>query len=278
MSAIDLDRYFARIGYDGPRAPTLQVLERLHAQHVERIPFENLSPFLGEPVRLDPASLEAKLVATGRGGYCFEHNLLFSYVLLELGFDLRRLAARVRWNVAPNVVTPRSHMLLRLFIDGREHIADVGFGGLTLTTPLRLEAGVEQATPHEPHRLIAAGDGYVLEACVAGEWQALYAFDLHEQQVADFEVSSWYLCHHPQSPFVTGVIAARAAPGRRYALRNTRFAVHHTGGATERRFLRDVAEFREVLSGPLAIELPAAADLDERLARLIAAHPRDATS
>src|SRR5258708_22837614 len=66
MSAIDLDRYFARIGYDGPRAPTRQVLERLHAQHVERIPFENLSPFLGEPVRLDPASLEAKLVATRR--------------------------------------------------------------------------------------------------------------------------------------------------------------------------------------------------------------------
>jgi N-hydroxyarylamine O-acetyltransferase len=164
-------------------------------------------------------------------------------------------------------------MLLRLEIGGREHIADVGFGGLTLTAPLRLEAGVEQATPHEPHRLVAAGAGYVLEALVAGEWQALYQFELHEQQVADYEVSSWYLCNHPQSQFVTGLIGARAAPGRRYALRNTRFAVHHAGGATERRFLRDVAEYREVLAGPLAIELPDSPELDERLARLIAAHP-----
>ena len=273
MSAIELDRYFARIGYDGPAQPTLRTLERLHALHVERIAFENLSPFLGEPVRLDPASLQDKLLERGRGGYCFEHNLLFSYVLLELGFELRRLAARVRWNVAPGVVTPRSHMLLWLDIGGREHIADVGFGGLTLTAPLRLEAGVEQATPHEPHRLVAAGAGYVLEALVAGVWQALYQFELHEQQVADYEVSSWYLCNHPQSQFVTGVIAARAEPGRRYALRNTRFAVHHAGGATERRFLRDVAEYREVLGGPLAIQIPDAPELDERLERLIAAHP-----
>ena len=275
MSAIELDRYFARIGYGGPAQPTLRTLERLHALHVERIPFENLSAFLGEPVRLDPASLQAKLLDSGRGGYCFEHNLLFSHVLLGLGFELRRLAARVRWNVGPGVVTPRSHMLLWLRIGEREHIADVGFGGLTLTAPLSLEAGVEQATPHEPYRLAAAAGGYILEARVAGVWQALYAFELHEQQVVDYEVSSWYLCHHPQSQFVTGVIAARAAPGLRYALRNTRLAVHHAGGTTERRTLRDVVEYREALSGPLAIELPDSPHLDERLARLIAAHPPD---
>src|SRR5260221_12061847 len=147
VSAIDIDRYFARIGYDVPREPTLRTLERVHALHVEHIPFENLSPFLGEPVRLDPASLQKKLVESGRGGYCFEHNLLFSHVLLGLGFELRRLAARVRWNVAPGVVTPRSHMLLWLDVGGREHIADVGFGGLPPPAPLRPAAGGPGATP-----------------------------------------------------------------------------------------------------------------------------------
>src|SRR5258706_8569987 len=137
VSAIDIDRYFARIGYDGPREPTLRTLERVHALHVEHIPFENLSPFLGEPVRLDPASLQDKLVESGRGGYCFEHNLLFSHVLLGLGFELRRLAARVRWNVAPGVVTPRSHMLLWLDIGGGPRIAPGRVGRRSLSTPLR---------------------------------------------------------------------------------------------------------------------------------------------
>jgi N-hydroxyarylamine O-acetyltransferase len=277
MSVMDLDRYFARIGFKGPAPPTLETLARLHQLHVEHIPFENLSPFLGEPVKLDPASLQAKLVESGRGGYCYEHNLLFSHVLIELGFEVRRLGARVLWNARPGIIPPRTHMLILLRIGAAAHIADVGFGGLTLTAPLRLEAGVEQATPHEAHRLVASGEAYVLEALVAGQWQALYSFELCEQQVADYEVCSWYLCHFPMSGFLTGILAARAAPDRRYALRNTRLAVHHRDGRTEKRFIGDVAEYRELLSGPFAIRLPDSASLDERLAALIAANPEART-
>src|SRR5258705_13086230 len=97
----DLGAYFERIGYTGSAAPSLATLEDLHALHVEAIAFENLSPFLGEPVNLDLASLEAKLVRGGRGGWCFEHNLLFSHVLIALGYDVTRLPARPRWNVPP---------------------------------------------------------------------------------------------------------------------------------------------------------------------------------
>lgn len=273
MEAIDLDAYFARVGYDGPAAPTLATLTRLHALHAAAIPFENLSPFLGEPVRLDAASLEDKLVARARGGWCFEHNLLFSHVLEAIGFEVTRLAARVRWNVPANVVTPRSHCLMRVGLSGRDYIADVGFGGLTLTSPLRLEAGVEQATPHEPHRIAAAGSGYALEAKVAGEWQTLYTFEMHEQQLADYEVSNWYLCHHPQSQFVTGLIAARAAPGERHALRNTRYAIHRRDGSTGRRTIASVDEYLATLAGPLGIRVPASPLLTEKLRWLIEADP-----
>ena len=269
----DLDAYFRRLGFRGKAAPTLGVLERLHALHAEKIPFENLSPFLGEPVRLDLGSLQAKLLESGRGGWCFEHNLLLSHMLLEIGFKVTRLAARVRWNVPSSVITPRSHMLLLLELEEGNYIADVGFGGLTLTAPLRLAAGVEQATPHEPHRLVAAGAGYILEAKVAGEWQTLYTFELHEQQIVDYEVSNWYLCNHPQSQFVTGIVAARAAPDRRHALRNTRYAIHYPGGRTEKRFITDVAEYREALAGPFEIRLPAAPGLDAKLQRMIDANP-----
>lgn len=269
MQEIDLEAYFARVGYDGPATPTLATLSRLHALHAAAIPFENLSPFLGEPVRLDAASLQDKLVARERGGWCFEQNLLFSYVLEAVGFELTRLAARVRWNVPANVISPRSHCLMRIPIEGRDYIADVGFGGLTLTAPLRLETGVEQATPHEPHRIVASGSGYALEAKVAGEWQALYTFELHEQQIADYEVSNWYLCHHPQSIFVNGILAARAGAAERHALRNTRYAIHYPDGRTERRVLSSASEMREVLEGPFRVALPEAPNLDAKLALLV---------
>src|SRR5262245_3255513 len=119
---IDLDAYFARIGYDGSREPTLRTLQRIHSLHPRVIAFENLSPFLGEPVRLDPDSLQDKLLRRGRGGWCFEQNLLLSHVLLELGFDVRRLAARVRWNVPPGVTGPRSHMLMRVRLPEGDYI------------------------------------------------------------------------------------------------------------------------------------------------------------
>jgi N-hydroxyarylamine O-acetyltransferase len=269
--APDLGAYFRRIGYAGPATPSLAVLRELHRLHAAAIPFENLAAFLGEPIPLDIPSLEAKLVHAGRGGWCFEQNLLFARVLEAIGFDVRRLGARVRWNAAPGQVGPRSHMLLEVAVDGAPWLADVGFGGQSLTAPLRLEAGPEQETPHESFRLAAEGDVFVLEASVEGEWRALYAFDRVAQHLADYEVANWYLAHHPRSHFVTGLVAARAAPGKRHALRNARYAIHRRDGGTERRTLASAAALRSVLEVDLAIPLPGDARLDERLEALVRA-------
>ena len=267
----DLDAYFTRLGYDGPRAPRLRMLERIHALHAEKIPFENLSPFVGEPVRLDLDSLQDKLLARGRGGWCFEQNILFAHMLEAAGFEVTRLSARVRWNVPPERVTPRSHMLLRIRLPEGDYIGDVGFGGLTLTAPLRLEPGIEQRTPHETHRITERDDGYKLEARIAGQWETLYTFDLVEQQLADYEVSNWYLCNHPESQFLKGVIAARAEPSRRHALRGTRYAIHRPNGDTEKRRIDTVADYRELLEKSFAIRLPDAPHLDDKLAKMIEA-------
>ncbi len=182
---------------------------------------------------------------------------------------MRRLAARVRWNVPAEVTTARSHMLLEVAVGGEAWIADVGFGGQSLTAPLRLEPGIEQPTPHEVFRLAPQGEGYSLETHLDGEWRALYAFERHEQHLADYEVSNWYLANHPQSQFVTGIVAARAAPGLRHALRNARYAIHHRDGRTEKRVLASVAEFRDVLEHAMRIPLPDTPRLDEGLERLV---------
>ena len=273
---VDLDAYFARIGYSGPRTASLETLSRIHALHAAAIPFEALSPFVGEPVSLDPVAIQAKLVRGGRGGWCFEQNLLLFHVLTALGFEVKRLAARVRWNVPASVVTARSHCLMQVTIEDERYIADVGFGGLTLTAPLRLVHGVEQATPHEPHRILEHGGIHSLDAKVAGEWQTLYTFELNEAQVADYEVSNWYLCNFPQSHFVNTVVAGRPMPGVRHALRGNRHSVHRMGRETERRFIASVDEFIEVLEGPFGIRVPRSAKLEEKLALLIEANPPDA--
>src|SRR5438132_14380749 len=102
-STFDLDAYFDRIGYRGSRSSTISVLRELVAHHARAIPFENIDVLLGRGVRLDPESIQEKLVRSKRGGYCFEHNTLFAGILRELGFDVTTLAARVRWMVPPDV-------------------------------------------------------------------------------------------------------------------------------------------------------------------------------
>jgi N-hydroxyarylamine O-acetyltransferase len=113
-TAVGLDAYFARIGYLGGRTPTLETLETIIACHTEAIPFENLNSLLRWPVRLDPASLEEKMVCEGRGGYCFEQHPLLKNVLNALGHRVTGLAARVLWKAPEGAITPRGHMLLRV--------------------------------------------------------------------------------------------------------------------------------------------------------------------
>jgi N-hydroxyarylamine O-acetyltransferase len=268
--SIDLDAYCERIGYDGPRKPTREVLHHLHALHPVAIAFENLDPLLGRPVRLDTASLERKLVHAGRGGYCFEQNLLFSHALQAFGFRARGLAARVLWNIPPGKIMPRVHMLLHVELDATSYVADVGFGGLTLTAPLRLEPGREQATPHEPFRLMSAGKDFELQAKLRGDWKPVYHFDLREQTLADYEVANWYHCTNPDSHFNTMLVAARPVKDRRYALRNNELSAHDLHGGSEHRVLRSAAELRETLTHIFGLRLPGDTRLDDVLERFAA--------
>ena len=273
--ALDLDAYLARIAFDRGSRPTgrppdLSTLQQLALLHPCAIAFENLNPLLRRPVLLDIGSIQQKLVREGRGGWCFEHNLLLGTALQALGYDVTGLSARVVWNVPPGVVRGRSHMVLHVTLDGQSFIVDSGFGGPTPTAPLLLEAGVEQASPHEPVRLTTMGGAFLLEARLEGLWKALYAFDLQPQALADYEMPNWYLCTHPESHFLGRLMAARVQRDRRYALRNAELAVHFPNGVTERRTLASGAEVRQALEDLFNIRVPAGADVDAALARAVA--------
>lgn len=265
----DAEAYFRRIGYSGSRTANLETLRAIHLAHATSIPFENLDPLLGKPVLLDAASLQEKILHRGRGGYCFEQNLLLAVALQHCGFHVSGLAARVVWNQPADIATARTHMLLKVDIGGAVFLADVGFGAVSLTSPLRFEPEIEQATPHEPFRLRPVGSEYLMEVSLRGEWMPLYRFDLTEHSLNDYEVANWYVCTHPKSFFTFSLIAARPDVDRRYTFRDAEFAVHHVGGETSRRRIESATELRRVLEESFLITLPDDEDVDRVLERVV---------
>jgi len=266
---LDLDAYFRRIGYDGDRKPTLETLAALHALHPTAIPFENLDTLRGAPIPLDVDSLQRKLVLERRGGYCFEHNLLFTHVLTALGFRVLGLSARVIWERTDDAPRPRTHMALLVPIKSDYYVCDVGFGGLTMTAPLLLTSEAEQRTPHETFRIARDGAEYVPQASVRGEWRSLYSFDLQQQLQPDVEVLNFYVAAHPESPFRSRLMAARRDGNRTLKLRDAELTIQHRDGAREQRMLHSVPELRGVLGDLFRIDVPTDAALDAALARLL---------
>ncbi|MBV9740172.1 MAG: arylamine N-acetyltransferase [Hyphomicrobiales bacterium] len=264
---LDMGAYFARIGYEGTPRVDLATLQTLHLLHPAAIVFENLDPLLGRPVPLDIPALQAKLVASRRGGYCFEQNTLFKAVLEKLGFSVTPLAARVLWmapaGAPPN---PRAHMVLKIELEEGAYLADVGFGGLLASSPLRLVYGVEQETPTGILRLVERDVHVTLQARLASEWRDVYRFTLEPQFSIDIEMANWFTSTHPNSRFRNALMVQRLTPNGRVSLLNRRLARRFVDGRVEEGMLTDARELEETLGAEFGIEPPA--DLAPVFARL----------
>ena len=244
---MDLDPYFARIGYDGPRTPSLDVLHALHALHPAAIPFEAIDCLLDRGVDLAPEAVDAKLIHGGRGGYCFEHNSLLARVLTTLGFAVQGLAARVRWNMAPDVpAQPRTHMVLRVEIDGESWLADVGFGGCVMPAPIRLLTDHETHTRHDVYRLVPNGGEVRLQVLRDGDFVPVHDLSLVPCVPRDYEMANWFTSTHPTSHFRQNLIAARTTPDARYNLAFNRLTTRPVDGEVTRERL-DEAGLERVL-------------------------------
>lgn len=255
---VDLDAYFTRIGYDGPRTPTLETLRALHALHPDAIVFEAFDVLLDRGVDLAPQAVDAKLIGAQRGGYCFEQNGLFKRVLEAIGFQVQGLAARVNWGKAAGTpVSPRTHMALKVTIDGMPWLADVGFGSCVQTEPLRMDAVDPQPTQHEAFRVFPYGPSLLLQIRRDDRWLPVYELTPEAQFEPDYELANWFTATHPASHFRQHLIAARTTPEARYALLDNRFTIRRPDGAVDRQRL-DAAQIEHLLAD--VFRLPVAAD------------------
>jgi len=261
---MDLDAYLARIGLAAAPAADLDGLAAVQRAHRFAIPFENLDIPLGRGIAIDPDTVFDKLVTRRRGGYCFEQNRLFGDALGALGFTRRPLLARV-W-LGASEVPARTHTFDLVTLDGREWIADAGFGG-SFTPPMPLEEGAELATADGArHRLRRdPAHGWMLErhghsALADGRgadddgWLPQYSFTPDPVFDIDLALSNHWTSSAPGTRFTTLHIVSLALPDGLVALTGRRFTRHLTTGS-EARDIDRAADYRAVLAETFGIAL-----------------------
>lgn len=258
MSEIQFDQraWLARIGYSGPVDPTLDNLNRLIFAHSHSIAYETMDIMLGRPPKLDLSTLQYKMIASKRGGYCFEQNVLFRAGLRSLGFKITSLQGRVVRGLAIDAPRPAIHMLLKVELPEGAYLADVGFGNLAPTCALRLAPQVEQETPHELMRFIDVGGELTLQARLKDDWHHIYRVIPYPRYDSEYEITNWYTATHPETPYQGNIIVAKPGPNRsRITMYNARVTVRDADGHAEKRWLASDSEFKDVLRGEFGINM-----------------------
>jgi N-hydroxyarylamine O-acetyltransferase len=179
-------------------------------------------------------------------------------VLSALGFQVRAIRARVRIHRPRDFIPPRTHVFLRVELGRESWLTDVGVGALSLTAAIRLEADVEQATPHELRRVVRQDTSWFHQAWFADTWHDICEFTLEEMPAIDRELGNWFTSTHPDSHFKNRLLVARAdSEGKRVTLLNDELTERHADGRPATRRIGSRGELLEILASHFGLELPA---------------------
>jgi N-hydroxyarylamine O-acetyltransferase len=257
---MDIQAYFDRIGYHGPREPMVETLRALHLAHLLAVPFENLNIGRGWPIVLDQDALFEKIVVGRRGGFCYELNGLFAALLRALGFEVTPLSAGVA-REAGGFGPEFDHLTLLVQAPGARTmppdrwLADVGFGD-SFREPLRFDDPGEQPEGQRAYRIARDGEHRVLEQREgAGDWRPQYRFTLQPRRHDEFAEMCRYHQTSPESGFTRRRVCTRATTDGRVTLSDMRLIITRDGERTERE-LADEAEVASALREWFGVVLP----------------------
>lgn len=253
IERLDVDAYLERIGHARKVAPTAETLASLQRAHIASIPFENLDIVLGRGIAVDLESVQEKLVARRRGGYCYEHGVLFAAALERLGFRVERMLARIGGD---DVERPRAktHMTVRAHADGAPWLADVGFGS-GLLRPLPFDREGPQTQGGWTFQLVATGpSSWAVRERLRGEWITHYGFENQRLHAADVVMANHFTSTFERSPFVGKIVAARRDEDALRRLVGRTFTLERPDGSVEERKVGD-DELAGILRGVFAIPL-----------------------
>lgn len=213
----EVKSYLKRIGFEGDPKIDFSTLSNLQYRHFLSVPYENLDIINHIPLSLDTGDLYKKIVEKNRGGYCFELNALFNWLLNKIGFETVTYFARFLFNEPKTPM--RRHRIMRVEIDGVYYIADVGVGSITPEIPLKLTENEETEIRGNLFKFKKEPVlGWVLYVLSKGEWKKLYSFTEEKQLEIDFVQPDFYCQYHPDSIFNKKNMAAIRTNTGKYTL------------------------------------------------------------
>ena len=261
---LDPQDYLTRINFTAPEhsvfhRPSLTLLRALHEAHMLSVPFENLSIHYGQPIVLEVAALYDKIVLRRRGGFCYELNGMFAWLLRQLGYEVTLLSAEVAES-GGNFSPAYDHLALLVHQeDGADWLADVGFGD-SFRQPLQFQADMEQdGADGHTYRLResqthddAQGERdqppyWLVEQHGDAQWEPVYRFTLRPHALTDFAERCIYQQTAPDSHFTQKRICSLALPNGRISLSGLRL-ITTLDGKREERALSSEDEYRAVLA------------------------------
>nr|XP_006634658.1 PREDICTED: arylamine N-acetyltransferase, pineal gland isozyme NAT-3-like [Lepisosteus oculatus] len=268
---MEAEQYLLRIGCSGPVSPTLATLQLIHHKHLLSVPFENLTIHCGGQILLELPWIYDKIVTQHRGGFCFENNGLFSWLLSQLGFEVTLLSAQVRNSITGRYGPPFDHLIIQVVLEGRRWLCNVGFGaGFQL--PLSLETGEPQQQGDGLYRVRHRGETLFLETAREkpgegeggegqGAWTELYKFTLQPRRLEEFKAMCWYHQSSPSSIFFCKSLCSLLLPGGRLSYMGRRLITTHSPPGEGGNGTRTVVELSDgeipaVLRERFGIELP----------------------
>ena len=248
---MDVNAYLRRVGYVGGLEPSLATLRGLHRAHLLAIPYENLDIHLGRELSLDLSKIYQKLVIERRGGWCFEMNGLFAWILGELGFEVTMLSAAVNRHRAGDRAEG-NHLTLLVMLD-KPYLADVGFGDGMLE-PLILEEG-KHLQGFLRYGLESRADRWIFHNHQHGSAER-FDFTLKPAKLSDFADACQHLQTSPDSGFVKVTVCQRFTPQGITSLRGAVLTRITAAGISEQT-IRSADEYAHVLRRQFGLQIDA---------------------
>ena len=231
---------------------TFDLLCQLQYAHVTRIPYENLDILLDKPLPVDWPGLYGKIVVGKRGGYCFELNGAFAWLLRGLGYRVKTCMGR--YLRGEQEVPMRRHRVILAECQDGIFVCDAGVGQVSPRHPLSLVEGLVQEQFGERYTLVREPFlGWVIYDEHKGSWRRFYSFTEEEQLDIDFVMPSYYCEHAPDSIFRQGIMMSIKTADGRKTIDGHLFRIFSSEGVYEEE-LTDLNRMGEIFREEFLIE------------------------
>jgi N-hydroxyarylamine O-acetyltransferase len=208
---------------------SLEFLAELQNQHLLSVPFEDLD-IPSKRINLETEKIFQKIITNKRGGFCYELNGLFHWMLVSFGFNVDMLSARVYNNRKCSFGPEFDHMTLLVHLNS-DYLVDVGFGD-SFRNPIKLPDG-EVADISGHYRVLNYSEGkYELQKANSNSWEPQYCFSTIPRTLSDFKEMCDYQQDSPTSSFRLKMLCTIATKTGRITLTEDSLTITENGDKT----------------------------------------------